>query len=334
MSALGAPRAYGAGLVALDLLISANPASPIQAWAGGTCGNVLSILSYLGWDTYPIARLGDDATSQRIENDLSQWGVKSDFLRCAPTNNAPIVIQQNEVRNGTPRHRFSWVCPQCGNWLPSFRPITREAVSQVSDALVDASVFFMDRLSRGTLELAQRAASLGALVVFEPSGRSDPKLFAEALTIAHVVKYADQRLSDAGGTMNAATATVLEIQTLGARGLRFRHKLTGAPSEWEELPAVDAEYVVDTCGAGDWCTAGLLSRTASRGLQGFTDLSVEDLSDALVHGQALAAWNCGFEGARGAMYASKERVFTEILHGLAENGDSVAELCPACPTVA
>ena len=324
-----APRAYGAGLVALDLLISADPTRPIQSWAGGTCGNVLSILSYLGWDTYPIARLGDDATSRRIENDMGRWGVNSEFLHCAPTSNAPIVIQENQVRNGAPRHRFSWVCPKCGHWLPSFRPITLDAVSQVSEALVDAAVFFMDRLSRATLALADRASRSGALVVFEPSGRSDPRLFAEALELAHVVKYADQRLSDAGGTMRSETATLLEIQTLGARGLRFRHKLGGTPSTWHELPAVDAKDVLDTCGAGDWCTAGLLSRVASDGRAGFAEMSLDALAEALVYGQSLAAWNCEFEGARGAMYASAERLLGEL-----SSDESVADLCPACPASA
>ena len=38
------PRAFGVGLIALDLVMGADPESPVRSWAGGTCGNVLSIL--------------------------------------------------------------------------------------------------------------------------------------------------------------------------------------------------------------------------------------------------------------------------------------------------
>jgi hypothetical protein len=44
------PRAFGIGLIALDLVMGADRESSVRSWAGGTCGNVLSILAYLGWD--------------------------------------------------------------------------------------------------------------------------------------------------------------------------------------------------------------------------------------------------------------------------------------------
>ena len=49
----GRPSIFGTGLIALDLVISSDPATPVQSWVGGTCGNVLSILAYLGWDAFP-----------------------------------------------------------------------------------------------------------------------------------------------------------------------------------------------------------------------------------------------------------------------------------------
>ena len=38
----------GAGLVALDVIIPADLDAPVRLWAGGTCGNVLAVLAYLG----------------------------------------------------------------------------------------------------------------------------------------------------------------------------------------------------------------------------------------------------------------------------------------------
>ena len=336
MSSPSQPKIVGTGLVALDLVISADPGQPIQSWAGGTCGNVLSILAYLGWDSYPIARLNHDAAAVRVAADLQRWGVHIDFLHSGPTTSTPIIIQENRVTSaGVAKHKFAWTCPRCGSWLPSFRPITRAVLEEVGPAVDNTEVFFFDRLSRAALTLAQRAAELGALVVFEPSGRSDPKLFEEAIRIAHIVKYADQRLSDAGGTMSDDTATLLEIQTLGSRGLRFRHKIHGTASNWAELDAAPASEVIDTCGSGDWCTAGLLSRLAAGGLGGFRDRNSDEISEALLYGQTLAAWTCGFEGARGGMYADVEEVLNTangIAHeGSLSSGSQLVE-CPACPT--
>jgi sugar/nucleoside kinase (ribokinase family) len=337
MSSPPHPKVLGTGLVALDLVISADPDRPIQSWAGGTCGNVLSILAYLGWESYPIARLDHDAAASRVVADLERWGVHLDFVHSGPTTSTPIIIQENRVtRAGVAKHKFTWACPRCGSWLPGFRPITRDVLETVAPAVDDAAVFFLDRLSRAALTLAQRAAEHGALVVFEPSGRSDPKLFAEAIDIAHIVKYADQRLSDAGGTMSANTATLLEVQTLGSRGLRFRHKTNEVASEWRELDAIPTSEVIDTCGSGDWCTAGMLARLATGGQALFRSQSSEDIADALQYGQSLAAWNCGYEGARGGMYVEAEELLktaTTVAHdgSVADAGAGHLVPCPACP---
>ncbi|RWK95010.1 MAG: carbohydrate kinase [Mesorhizobium sp.] len=337
------PRAFGTGLIALDLVTSANLNLPILAWAGGTCGNVLSILAYLGWESYPIARMNGDPASERVKADMSRWGVKLDFASCEPTSHTPIIIQEiRRGRDGSPTHRFSWSCPRCGQWLPSFRPVTRHAVDVVGDEIKRAQVFFLDRVSRAALTLAARAADAGAIIMFEPAGKSDPKLFAEALQLAHIVKYADQRLSDADGAMTSGTATVLEVQTTGIQGLRYRHRLAEHPSDWVHLPAVSAPQLVDNCGSGDWCSAGLLSKIAPAGLSGLRSANIEHLTDALRYGQALAAWNCAFEGARGGMYAVERERFDDLIGKILDGclGGPIPGLkvvaeetvsCPACP---
>jgi len=344
MKDLRSPKAFGAGLIALDLVMGPEPESPIRSWAGGTCGNVLSILSYLGWDAYPIARMNDDAASQRVRADMSRWGVHLDFTSCGPATHTPIIIQElRRSRSGTPTHRFSWSCPHCGQWLPGFKPITRAAVEPVEAALSGASVFFLDRLSRATITLASRASAEGALVVFEPSGKADDKLFAEALQISHVVKYAEQRISAAGDIIKKGNSALIEIQTLGENGLRYRHNLSGKPSEWIILDAIEAPRLADTCGSGDWCTAGFLTKAAIGGQEGLLDSGPEGLYSALRYGQALAAWNCGFEGARGGMYVVDAKTFSQEIEALLAGRTDFAPIdpvqieddelisCPACP---
>ena len=57
MTSATQPKIFGTGLIALDMVIGPDPETPVRCWAGGTCGNVLSILAWFGWDAYPIARM-------------------------------------------------------------------------------------------------------------------------------------------------------------------------------------------------------------------------------------------------------------------------------------
>lgn len=344
MTSVTNPKVFGAGLIALDLVIGPDPGTPVRSWAGGTCGNVLSILAYLGWDAYPIARMNGDPASDRVRSDMARWGVHLDWASCAPTSHTPIIVQEiRRGRDGRPKHRFSWACPHCGEWLPSFKAITVSAAEAIKPALADVSVFFLDRLSRATLTLAAEASARGALVVFEPSGRSTDKLMAEAIALAHVVKYADERLTGVEGVMADGSATLLEVQTLGDQGLNYRHRLDGSVSDWTRLSAVPAPRLTDTCGSGDWCTAGLIARAAAGGQKGLRGIGAYGVQSALRYGQALAAWNCGFEGARGGMYVVEAEDFAvQIgqlvdgqLNGLAERAVEISSAqpvgCPACP---
>jgi sugar/nucleoside kinase (ribokinase family) len=337
-------NAFGAGLIALDLIISADSPSSVRAHAGGTCCNVLTGLAYLGWNSYPIARLGDDPASEVVRADLNRWGVHLDHASCTPSAKTPIIVQQiRRKRDGTPTHSFSWACPRCGKRLPSFQPVTRTVVEAIAPDLKHAKVFFMDRLSRGILDLAALAAESGALVMYEPSSGAEPRLLNEAIALAHVVKYAETRLTQVENLWSRGTATVIEIQTLGTRGLRYRHRLGGNRSGWLALPAITAPRVVDTCGSGDWCSAGFLAEVFRLQPAGLPDLEPAQLEQALHYGQALAAWNCGFEGARGGMYAATksafERQITKLLAGdmpalPTATDEPVAAEQPACPACA
>ena len=71
-------------------------------------------------------------------------------------------------------------------------------------------------------------------------------------------------------------------------------------------------------------------------------MDAQGLSKALRYGQALAAWNCAFEGARGGMYLVEPREFQNQIEAIM-NGRPVLRAvvrhestepsvaCPACP---
>jgi sugar/nucleoside kinase (ribokinase family) len=303
------PTALGTGLLALDVIFSEHLGDQPAVAAGGTCCNVLTALSFFGWASYPIARLNGDPASVLLRSDLSSWGVALEFAEKSPVAATPIVVQTSKLdRQGRRGHRFKVTCPSCGSWFPSFRAVTRAAAEEVLDSLhgpVDGrpwpSVFFFDRVSRGALVLADELASRGTVVVFEPQSAGEPRLFAEAMDAAHIIKYSAERFPRSPRT-HLGRRCVLEIQTLGDRGLRYRSRLAES-SRWFRLPSIPAPRFVDAAGAGDWCTAGTVSNLAESGQGSLFATSSRDLRDAIRMGQSAAALACCLAGARGLMDA-------------------------------
>ena len=106
------PIAIGAGLVALDLVLNGwESESPLLS-AGGSCGNIMSILAYLGWQTFPVARLGNDLTADFLMKDLARFGVHLDLLHRERKGHTPIVIEMIPIgTSATHTHFFSFTCP-------------------------------------------------------------------------------------------------------------------------------------------------------------------------------------------------------------------------------
>jgi fructokinase len=187
--------------------------------------------------------------------------------------------------------------------------------------LPDADVFFADRVSPGILALAEKCAKSGAIVVFEPSSVNDEALFERMLRIAHIVKYSNDRLTDL--PVAPRETTYLEVQTLGKGGLRYRAKVGELSAKgWTHCEPYDVRSPLDTAGAGDWCTGGILHVIGTTGLRGLQRLSANRLQDAMRFGQALASWNCGFEGARGGMYEQTQAQCRDSVKAILRAGAS------------
>jgi sugar/nucleoside kinase (ribokinase family) len=301
------PVVIGTGLIALDVMITSG-SKPAGRWTGGTCGNIMSILSYLGWGAYPVARLNGDDASKQVLRDLKKWAVRLQFAETEPSAETPIVIHKiRKNAAGQAVHRFSLNCPYCGAFLPTYRAVLASAAEEVTSRIKNPMVFFFDRVSRGALILAKACADQGALIVFEPSGAGDPGLFLEALALTHILKYSNERVHNFKELLPQARP-LLEIETMGKEGLRYRSG-TGGIKTWSKLEALTIASVKDTAGAGDWCTAGIIHCLGQHGLADFESAGADALHHALRFGQAMAAWTCGFEGARGGMYELSKRAF-------------------------
>jgi sugar/nucleoside kinase (ribokinase family) len=324
------PVVIGTGLVALDVVIPNGLATDPQLCAGGTCGNVLAAMAFLGWHSYPIARLGADGASKRVADDLRQWGVGLDFVTFDDDGSTPVVVQR--IRNngtGEPVHSFSRKCPSCGAILPWYKAVRVADVTNLAPRLPKPHVFFFDRTSRGALSLAKQARNQGAIVLFEPSASSDPKLLGEALELAHIVKVSSDRIGGNEAVLTSKGPKII-IETLGSAGLRLRHtdserKRSGC--KWHEMPPIPVKSLRDTAGAGDWCTAGIIYMLGAMGATGLDHLTLTEVRRAIQVGQAMASWTCGFDGPRGGMYVTEKVTFQKSVLGLL-NGqtESVADM--------
>jgi fructokinase len=330
-------RIIGIGLVALDVVIDEQSNERLGASAGGSCGNVLTILSWLDWDAAPVARLDRERNGRLIRKDLKRWAVDQRWLGVGELMPTPIFIERlRQEPDGTISHRFDRYCPACGGQLPRYQPVPRKALGPVIDDLDAWEVLYIDRPSAGAVRLAYEARSRGKLVVYEPSARGNAQHMADISGLAQVIKYSSDRLRDGDRAAIAEASPDLEIETLGDRGLRYR---TGG--QWQTLrpPSVTAK---DTAGAGDWTTAGLLE--GLRPHRFALDLSTEALRDVLSFAQALGAWSCRFRGPRGAMVDHTGKDAIRAARALIRGGDhtvrrpqaasAVTEatwICSGCP---
>jgi len=334
------PQLVAAGLCALDIVFGLDDPAP-KFYAGGTCGNVVVGLAFLGWESTPIARLGHDVAGDFVRQDLERWGVDTSLLGLAPSGGTPIVLEKIHLsKNGMPKHRFLWNCPDCGSYFPPFRPVLHTQVADLKAKLGRPEIFYADRVSRSTVELAKHFHEEGSLVYFEPSAAGDPRQFREMLQLCDVLKYSAQRARSFSELLRDHKA-YLEIETLGEDGLRFRTRRSFA--SWYMVAAYEVK-IKDTAGSGDWTSIGFMSEMLRSGKNALEKCTKQNVSSCLERAQAFAALNCQFEGPRGAMYQLSKARFMESVAALEAKkpGDlqqtsislaqqlSTAAVCPSC----
>ena len=95
----------GAGMTTLDIVH--NGSGRPDVYAGGSCTNVLTILSWLGWRAVNVARLGADPEGKSVIADMSMWGVVTDHISMEKGIETPRII---ENLNPDGKHSFSLRC--------------------------------------------------------------------------------------------------------------------------------------------------------------------------------------------------------------------------------
>ncbi|KAF1710164.1 PfkB family carbohydrate kinase [Pseudoxanthomonas sacheonensis] len=292
------PHIVGTGLLALDVIVQRNGASvSYSASGGGTCGNVLTILARMGWQSSWLGAMDDSSIARLIRHEMESAGV---CLHSTPSDDAPptpVFAHHIDVdAHGHARHWFSDSCPHCGRKFPHYqRPADTWLTNQVAHVR-RADVFFADRLSDSIIELAAQAKAHGALIVYEPSASSDLPWMGQMFALADIVKHSSDRRNALEGVA-AANASTLWIETLGSRGLRWSFDRNAH----HEIAAVPNPRAIDACGAGDWFTSALIFLLSGTS-QKLSQLTPTQLTRVMKTASGVAAWSCSFLGARGALY--------------------------------
>lgn len=322
------PTAIGTGLVALDVVINGHNINEPYYMTGGSCGNVLIILSYLGWNSVPIGRLKKGNFSDFIIKDMKKWNVNTKYIHFDDKATTPIIIEKVVINNSDSTHKFSFYCPECNSILPRYRPST---IKQIDSDIMDipkSYVCYIDRVSSGALRLAKACKDRGTIIFFEPTKIKDEKNFHEILKITDILKYSDD-ISVIDRNVIDKCNVPLIIETRGSAGLIYllRNKMV-QKAKWEEMKAFQVTKILDSAGSGDWCSAGLIHFLRNKKIFSIDQLDKNTLKDALALGQALAGLNCIFFGARGSMYFLSKEEFQQSVIDILSNGkiDAVSDI--------
>ena len=220
---------------------------------GGTCGNVMCILAWLGWDAKPLACLDDSPEGLKITEDLKGYGCDCRYVSNTPSGGTTLLWCTHKkdqagkhvmsVRAGAPG----------GSRFPKRRYLrARDEAPAFLEALQEApGVFFFDDPSAGNRLIARGLKERGSIIYFEPS-RMASNADLEAVGISDIIKFSDENIPDI--SFADAYDDKLFIQTMGPEGVRYKFK----DQPWVTVDGIKATSVVDTEGAGDWFTSTFL----------------------------------------------------------------------------
>lgn len=307
----------GTGFATLDRIYTGSFEKPVEA-LGGSCANVLVSLAMLGHRVSPILTLGDDEVGMRLLNELRRAGCFTKYVFRDSHEESPVTIEHLDVRLA--RHSFSSVCPETRRSFASYRPLEEHRAREAKEAVRLAALFYVDRLSPTTLHAMEEASRSGAVVFFEPNAIKDLALFRRAVALVDILKISEEVVS--GVDFASGEQPPYFIRTHGSSGLSLT---TG--TEHVVLPSVAAPRLVDTCGAGDMVTIGLIHALMSTRSK-HRAIALEDVCSGLLMGQWLAAQNCAFIGARGLFHAFDGDTIREALTMVPGDSLDVANLSP------
>ena len=249
-------KVIGIGEVLWDLL----PAGPLL---GGAPANVAFHAKSLGADARVVTRIGNDPLGRQILDRFVALGLPTDTVQVddqAPTGTVSVTLSGNGVPH--------FVVHEGVAWDRLLATGTAVGAVQAADAICFGSLAQRDPVSRAAIQDLVAAAADRALRVFDINLRQNfysREIIEESLGLSNVLKLNDgelpvlARMFALDGTPHQQMerlAKAFQLRcvalTRGAEGSLVYHD--GRWSEHRPKPV----QVVDTIGAGDAFTAGLV----------------------------------------------------------------------------
>lgn len=284
------------GLVALDLYYHRRGCF----WnVGGTVANVLSVLAKLGHHTIPVGTIGNDAAGSAVIRKLGESGVSTDCIDLQSYVSTPFVAcesVQNESRFGS-KHAHRWWCWRCEKRYPRFIEPSEESFRCSVLSEIKPDLILVDRISQAALHYAKMAKRKGAKIYLEPAYTSKTDLMEEFVAVADIIKYS--REAPVSEQFPPIPNHVTVIETMGSAGIRWSHE---GEEQW--CASVKIDEPVDTSGAGDWCTAGIIHQIVNSAPGSDARLTQELLSEAIAKGSYFGAFACTFLGTTSVLPAA------------------------------
>ncbi|MGJ6963853.1 carbohydrate kinase family protein [Streptosporangium sp. G11] len=275
----------------------------LRVLPGGGPANTAVALARLGTPTRFLGRLSGDSFGALFRAHLTASGV--DLNGCvAATEPSTLAVA---TLDGSGQARYSFHADGAADWEWSAVELTAERIGDIS-CLHTGSLALVRAPGAEVVEEALAASAVGATISIDPNVRAvlvDPAVYRERMprwcVSADMIKLSDDDLEHIhpGEPVERVCDTWhdagvrLVVVTRGPLGA-----LVSVDGERATVPAPPTK-VVDTVGAGDSFTAGLLHRLHASGLLGgrLDRLDLDRAVDAATFAARVASLTCSVAGA-------------------------------------
>ncbi|WP_062947659.1 carbohydrate kinase [Brachybacterium sp. sponge] len=287
-----------AGEALTDIVVDADGGR--REHPGGSPLNVAVALARLGHDAHLLTAIGDDARGDAIRAHLDESGVQLTPASVRPgrTSTAEAVLDVH----GAATYTFDLI------WDPD-----TAGLPEAPDAVHTSSIAAVLEPGATTLSALLRSARGSSTISYDPNAR--PTLMGapedvrarieENIALSDVVKASDEDVAWLYGTEDVEDVAAswrdlgpsLTVLTRGGDGA-----VAFSDSGRVQVAPVQVE-VVDTVGAGDTFSAGILDALAAKGLLGadrremLAAIPSDDLATVLRRAAALSAITVSRAGA-------------------------------------
>ena len=249
-------KIIGIGEVLWDLL-------PDGPKLGGAPGNFAFHARALGAHACVVTRVGDDKLGRDILQLFEERGIADGTVQvddATPTGTVTVALSEKGIPNYIIHENVAW--DRLAVTQPALNAI-REA-----DAVCFGSLAQRGEISRTAIQRLVSAAPANSLRVFDINLRQNyfsREVIEQSLRLANVLKLNDGELPILGGMFNLTGSPQQQVEKLAEKFALQVVALTRGPAgsllfsagQWSDNPSLPIK-IVDTIGAGDSFTAGLV----------------------------------------------------------------------------